>query len=750
MMKFNEILEQKEINEISFLRGVLSGYKGAMSLKALKGSGNSTLKKLALSIDDVYKFSRTHKGEMSKFGSADDILTAISKGALTNNQWRDLYTGFLKSANTPYKLIDDLARDIISNPTFISKYSKYTSESALRKALQSKGYANHSIDSIVAHIKSNGAGRYNLGKTITTTTTTGKPPIKPTRTKILDILKKYGKRGLKISGIVALFGIVLIGYKLFSKSTTNDELQAILDDIKNVFPNCVIKLVLRLRNSVYLVYDEETTEIDYIYFNQTGIEEFDSVGDLKFYPDGRVATGDDTKTGTYTCKEDDIIITWDGENQTSTDQTEPSSSTGIRYKPCTEFPFQFGCKNDAIKEIQICLGFPEKYQTGNFGSITKDTLEKVGYYLEDGITRGMYEDIVTKCAKGERIAARDRSKSQMPPLTPKPGKATVEPRNPENLEQLATPKETPKSVFNKYKEAKLLEFNQNKTIIKYKGDTIPPNDLSKLDEFFSGYGFTRIKQKQIRKGERIKYVWTKRVNTKKIEELVKRNLQERYLISESFKKISLDEDEDIRFTKTIDIFSQLIDEGYDNENIERVVEEQMDYLKKLLGMNTGSYDDLSTRDKVITTGGGAAFSQFKEYLIDKVMQLLGFKGPLARGVSTALSEMKLMDLISVFKSREGCMLHSNVVAKGLLEGILRVVLEYSSDGGFGKKMLRNLLSEIINNSGYTKMIGQYVCTAAHKVKNIIGNSKQETNSNPQKRQVLRPPSKPIENPEELG
>jgi len=167
-------------------------------------------------------------------------------------------------------------------------------------------------------------------------------------------------------------------------------------------------------------------------------------------------------------------------------------------------------------------------------------------------------------------------------------------------------------------------------------------------------------------------------------------------------------------------------------------------------MNTGSYDDLSTRDKVITTGGGAAFSQFKEYLIDKVMQLLGFKGPLARGVSTALSEMKLMDLISVFKSREGCMLHSNVVAKGLLEGILRVVLEYSSDGGFGKKMLRNLLSEIINNSGYTKMIGQYVCTAAHKVKNIIGNSKQETNSNPQKRQVLRPPSKPIENPEELG
>ena len=254
----------------------------------------------------------------------------------------------------------------------------------------------------------------------------------------------------------------------------------------------------------------------------------------------------------------------------------------------------------------------------------------------------------------------------------------------------------------------------------------------------------------------------KGIRMENIEKLVRRNLNERYLISESFKEISLEEDEHVRFTKTIDTFGRMIDEGYDNDNIERVVDEQADFIKKMFGIGTGSYDELDTRDKILTTGGSAAVSQFKEFLIDRLMGAIGLKGPLARGLSTALSEIRLIDIVTVFRSREGCMLHSSVIAKGILEGILRVVLEYTEDGSIGRKFIRNALSEFIHKSGYTKVIGQYVCTAAHNLKNNVGskmgdtsnkNIRRPSQSTQQRSSVNRPqkpPTKPVEEPEELG
>jgi hypothetical protein len=242
-----------------------------------------------------------------------------------------------------------------------------------------------------------------------------------------------------------------------------------------------------------------------------------------------------------------------------------------------------------------------------------------------------------------------------------------------------------------------------------------------------------------------------------IQKLVKRNLHERYIINESFKEISLEEDEHVRLSKTIDTFGRMIDEGYDNENIERVVEEQYDFIKKMFGIGTGSYDELDTRDKILTTGGNTALSQFKEYLVDKVLAAMGFKGPLARALSTAISEIRTADIISVFRSREGCMLHSATIAKGLIEGMLRIIFEYTEDGSMGKKLLRNAFSEIIHNSGYTKMIGQYVCTAAHNVKNNVGKQMDQNTNNTTSKPTSttqppprKPAPKPVAAPKELG
>jgi hypothetical protein len=56
------------------------------------------------------------------------------------------------------------------------------------------------------------------------------------------------------------------------------------------------------------------------------------------------------------------------------------------YKPCQGGKYVRGCKSDVVKKIQICLGMPLKYQTGNFGPITQGNLQKLGKGYENGFT----------------------------------------------------------------------------------------------------------------------------------------------------------------------------------------------------------------------------------------------------------------------------------------------------------------------------------------------------------------------------
>jgi hypothetical protein len=60
-------------------------------------------------------------------------------------------------------------------------------------------------------------------------------------------------------------------------------------------------------------------------------------------------------------------------------QPAPQPRTS-QYSACTEvYPIKFRCKNETIKKVQACLGLPMKYQTGNFGPITKQALINKGY-----------------------------------------------------------------------------------------------------------------------------------------------------------------------------------------------------------------------------------------------------------------------------------------------------------------------------------------------------------------------------------
>jgi len=56
-----------------------------------------------------------------------------------------------------------------------------------------------------------------------------------------------------------------------------------------------------------------------------------------------------------------------------------------------------------------------------------------------------------------------------------------------------------------------------------------------------------------------------------IRKIVSSTLREKYTINESFEKIFLNEDDDVRFNQTMEYFNRLIDEGYDNEKLETAI-----------------------------------------------------------------------------------------------------------------------------------------------------------------------------------
>jgi len=201
-----------------------------------------------------------------------------------------------------------------------------------------------------------------------------------------------------------------------------------------------------------------------------------------------------------------------------------------------------------------------------------------------------------------------------------------------------------------------------------------------------------------------------------ISEIIKSNLKKQYEINESFEKIFLNEDVDIQFEETIKYFGNLIDEGYDDDKLENIVNEQFDWLKKLFGGGAPA-KNAPLKDKLTSAATGGAMSQFKEFLIKKFLSYVGFEGPLASAIATALSEMTVADLISVFRSRESCMTHSGVVAKAVVEAIVTYVIQDNTqEDSMARNFLRNSLSEYLANEGYMDKLGQFICNFTYKSK----------------------------------
>jgi hypothetical protein len=218
---------------------------------------------------------------------------------------------------------------------------------------------------------------------------------------------------------------------------------------------------------------------------------------------------------------DDISIEWDTPTQGG--GTGGGSKKSI-YHDCTQkdFPFEFGCINPKIGEIQECLGVtPTK---GYFGPKTQSALNKKGYDATT-ITQETYDTIMSTCGggsqnttpvdidpntgrqrsvldkykydtKGKLKSAIDFANSSMKPTTPTNGGQSSNLSNGEDVyKQLV-------------KDGSIVgSIEDDSDRIKQKGK-LTDDQLKQMDQFLGTLGYKRFKQKE-KASYGVKYVWIK-------------------------------------------------------------------------------------------------------------------------------------------------------------------------------------------------------------------------------------------------
>ncbi len=292
------------------------------------------------------------------------------------------------------------------------------------------------------------------------------------------------------------------------------------DDKGGVMPDCVVNLE-------DMEWGATSKGEAMIYTKNEFDEKSKGHGGLKFYPNNRVWTMDNAMSGSYACKSgklqvseeeiteqaSNITITWDdkGEKPTPipvpTGNTQTETGSTITYTECKGFPLTYGCKGEEIKKIQVCIGLPGKYQTGNYGPIT---MKALGGLKE--VTKEKYNEIIKKCEGGQ---GGSTSGSTVTSGTTTGGTSTITGTTTGSTTgSTATTGETPSDLYARLVKAKTLVGRLRGRRIVYKGPDLSKEEREKLESHMTKMGY-RVSRDNFdyRKGDKIIFKRNKEEDT---------------------------------------------------------------------------------------------------------------------------------------------------------------------------------------------------------------------------------------------
>jgi hypothetical protein len=451
------------------------------------------------------------KNVSPKLGQLSSQMASKVRGVVELN--------ILKSSTSNKRLYEMCAENFVKDSRMRETYKAYGKSNDLISKLKKDGYSQQGAEAIAKKMEDFKSGKVNVGDRPNLTNPKNpkyKTPLPPNIPKKwwedLRKLLKAGKNWKTILKWGLGLGIPLSVLYFMVK----DSGETIPQDLPTTPPTdsgfapCVQNLI---NNKSASLTSEVGGAISAL-VTKTGNEEYDKVGGLRFYMDGRVVMGDNSKTGKWTCKDgvaqinemylneqggeidnatmqsyvdtavddldgwvdagnlsslktiltnlkgktingknavseflkyysadeggdsfiddvnsvgvktvgvqgindkeeilnlvnsgssstntgggiNDINITWDGENPEPVIVRKKENKKKTVYTDRDKFPYRFGDRGPIIKEVQICFGFEQKYQTGNFGQITLKKLNEL--YGVSEINEDTYNRIKEKC-----------------------------------------------------------------------------------------------------------------------------------------------------------------------------------------------------------------------------------------------------------------------------------------------------------------------------------------------------------------
>lgn len=209
----------------------------------------------------------------------------------------------------------------------------------------------------------------------------------------------------------------------------------------------------------------------------------------------------------------------------------------------------------------------------------------------------------------------------------------------------------------------------------------------------------------------------KKKKTMKLKDVLSEEIKTMNFINESVNNINLIESENKSAKETLIFIYEMKKMGVSNHEAEKIIEEQLDWLRSLYNKMSGDKDVTNP----LSMGRAGASSQFKEFLIRKLLNYLGFEGVLADATATALSEMEIYEIAGMFRSKQGCNRHAGTVALALSEAVLSLLLSSTKKNSMAFNFMRNTLFEYLKQSQLKKQLAQLICNAAYKTSNEFDN-----------------------------
>jgi hypothetical protein len=239
-----------------------------------------------------------------------------------------------------------------------------------------------------------------------------------------------------------------------------------------------------------------------------------------------------SKMGNYKCTQSGkLFLALDSEKKPDPIKDDPNKPTkdGLNkpkkiYVDCSDkdFPYDYRCRAPKIAEIQRCLGLEKKYQTGNFGPITKKAIsEYAGIAFDDvkQITQELYDDIIYDCENTNQEIAQDSyvDNPKFPDNSAAPAIETPEYAQGFNNGRPTTDANattdvnasTGQDLYNQFVESNNLVSIGNQRRILYKGDSLSNEDFNKLSRVIINKGYRLKKRNEVMRQdeENARYVW---------------------------------------------------------------------------------------------------------------------------------------------------------------------------------------------------------------------------------------------------